>query len=178
MSPVRLFWPVHALSRPPVSATIPVIWPGTSPVNVRPSVHVPCAMTGDGDATVVTGFEPQAVSTTMRATMPATRSMWSNGTRDGRLGTTHPGHAVPRGGIFDRPRGRDGDLARAARRLLFRDERPQRSTLEPDRPRPGGAPREARGAHRARRRVLEPIPASDRDREGDRPRRTGRRPAR
>src|SRR5260221_14581708 len=168
MSPVRLFWPVHALSRPPVSATIPVIAPGTSPVNVRPSVQVPCAITGEGEATVVTGVEPQAVRTTMTATMPATRSMWSNGTRDGRLGTTHPGHAVPRSSLSARPRWRDRNLARAARRLLFRDERPHRSSLELDRARPGGAPRETPGAHRPRRRVLEPVSARDRDREGNR----------
>src|SRR5258708_35447269 len=166
MSPVRLFSPVHALSSPPESGTIPVIWPGSSPVNGRPCVQTPGAITGEGDATVVTGVEPQAVSTTMRATMPATRSMWSNGTRDGRLGTTHPGHAIPRGGLSARPRRRDRDLARAARRLLFRDERPHRSALELDRPRPGGAPRPAPGAHGACGRLLEPIPARDRDREG------------
>src|ERR1700694_3065411 len=111
MSPVRLFSPVHALSWSPLSATIPVIWPGMSPVKVRPSVQVPCAITGEGEATAEPGVEPQAVARTMRATMPATRSMWSNGTRDGRPGTTHPGHAVPGSHVFDRGRRCDGDLA-------------------------------------------------------------------
>src|SRR6202162_3625480 len=168
MSPVRLFEPVQALCRSPESATIPVIWPGMSPVNVRPWVQPPCAITGDGDATVVTGVEPQAVSTTMRATMPATRSMWSNGTRDGRLGTTHPGHAVPRSRFFDRRRRRDRDLARPPRRLLFRDDRPHRSAFELARPRPGGAPGQAHAGHGACRRLLEPVPTSDRDRAGAR----------
>src|ERR1700676_3386476 len=168
MSPVRLFSPVHALIRSPVSATIPVIWPGRSPVKVRPSVQVPCAMTGDGEATVTTGVEPQAVARTMRATMAATRSMWSNGTRDGRLGTTHPGHALPRSGLLDRPRRRDRDLAHPPRRLLFRDDRPHRSPFELDRPRPGGAPGEAPAGRGACRRLLEPVPASARDRQGDR----------
>src|SRR5665213_3154433 len=141
MSPVRLFSPVHALPNPVVSATIPVLWPGMSPANVRTSVQVPCAMTGDGEATVVvTGVEPQAVARTMRATMPATRSMWSNGTRDGRLGTTHPGHAISRSRFSDRPRRRDRDLARAARRLLFRDDGTRRSAFELARPRAGGSP--------------------------------------
>src|SRR5450756_2242212 len=167
MSPVRLFSPVHALNRPVVSATIPVIWPGMSPVKVRPSVHVPCAMTGDGEATVWAVVWSQAVARTMRATMPATRSMWSNGTRDGRLGTTHPGHAISRSRFSDRPRRRDRDLARAARGLLFRDERPHRSPVELARPRPGGAPGQAHAGHAACRRLLEPIPASDRDREDD-----------
>src|SRR5450756_2389913 len=147
MSPVRLFSPVHALNRPVVSATIPVIWPGMSPVKVRPSVHVPCAMTGDGEATVFTVVWSQAVARTMRATMPATRSMWSNGTRDGRLGTTHPGHAISRSRVSDRARRRDRDLAGAPRRLLFRDDGPHRSTFELARARPGGAPRRP---HRAR----------------------------
>src|ERR1700674_1248412 len=168
MSPVRLFSPVHALSWSPLSATIPVIWPGRSPVKVRPSVQVPCAITGDGEATVVTGVEPQAVARTMRATMPATRSMWSNGTRDGRLGTTHPGHALSRSGLLDRARRRDRDLAHPARRLLFRDDRFHRSAFEQPRPRPGGPPGQAHAGRGAWRRLREPIPASARDREGDR----------
>src|SRR5487761_809068 len=163
MSPVRLFSPVHALSTSPESATIPVIWPGRSPVKVRPSVQVPCAITGDGEATVTTGVEPQAVARTMRATMPATRSMWSNGTRDGRLGTTHPGHALSRSRLFDRDRGRHRGLARTARRLLFRDDRPPRSASELDRSRPGGALGQAHAGRGACRRLLEPIPASARD---------------
>src|ERR1700674_6107706 len=168
MSPVRLFSPVHALSWSPLSATIPVIWPGRSPVKVRPSVQVPCAITGDGEATVVTGVEPQAVARTMRATMPATRSMWSNGTRDGRLGTTHPGHALSRSGLLDRARRRDRDLARPPRRLLFRDDRPHRSTLDLDRTRPGAAPGQAHAEPGACGRLLQPLPASARDGEGDR----------
>src|ERR1700674_491040 len=168
MSPVRLFSPVHALSWSPLSATIPVIWPGRSPVKVRPSVHVPCAITGEGEATVETGVEPQAVARTMRATMPATRSMWSNGTRDGRLGTTHPGHAAPRSALFDRRGRRDRGLARPPRRLLFRDDGQLRPALELNRPRPGGAPGQAHARCGACGRLLEPIPASDRDRQGDR----------
>src|SRR5258708_12414783 len=131
MSPVRLFSPVHALSSPPESGTIPVIWPGRSPVNVRPCVQTPCAITGEGEATVVTGVEPQAVSTTMRATMPATRSMWSNGTRDGRLGTTHPAHPVPRGGLSARPRRHDPDLPPSPRRFLFLHAPPPPPALQP-----------------------------------------------
>src|SRR6267142_5945430 len=105
-SPMWDFEPVHSLFTPPVSGTIPDIWPVTSPANMRFCDQFPCAITGEGDAAGFTFVGSQAVARTMRATMPATRSMWSNVSRDAaarvRLGTNHPGHAGSRGRIFDR----------------------------------------------------------------------------
>jgi hypothetical protein len=65
---------VQALTWSPESGTMAVICPVIGPVNVRSCVQFPCGMTGDGDASGGGLFWVQAVKT-MRATMPAARSM-------------------------------------------------------------------------------------------------------
>src|SRR6202171_6803658 len=97
---------------------IPVISPDTSPANVRLCDQVPSGITGDGEGTVFTVVGLQAIARTTRATMPTTRSMWSNGTRGRPLGTANPGHAISRNRLSDRCRRRDGDLAHPPRGLL------------------------------------------------------------
>src|SRR3989442_2472780 len=80
-------------------------------------------MTGEGEGPTLTLVWSQAART-KRATMPTTRSMWSNVSRGAaprvRLGAPHPGHAVSRGRLSDRGRRRDRGVARAPRRLLTR----------------------------------------------------------
>ena len=50
------------------------MWPAISPENVMFSVQLPCATMGLGDCAGFGEFELQAAMT-MRATMPAARSM-------------------------------------------------------------------------------------------------------
>src|ERR1700687_428920 len=117
-SPTWVLEPVHVLARSPAPGRIPVIWPGTSPVKVRFCVQVPSGTTGDGEGTVFTVVGPQAMARTTRATMPTTRSMWSNVSRGSALGKAHPGHAISRGRLSDRRGRRDRDLAHPPWRLL------------------------------------------------------------
>src|SRR4030088_1075147 len=84
------------------------IWPDTSPAKVRLCAQFPSAITGEGEATVLTVVWPQAVARTRRATMPTTRSMWSNTSRGSRLGTANPGHAGSRSLVSGRRAWRRG----------------------------------------------------------------------
>src|ERR1700704_3993186 len=110
LSPTWVFEPVHSLFTPPVSGTIPDIWPVTSPAKVRFCDQFPCAITGEGEAAGFTFVDSQAVAKTMRATMPATRSMWSNVSRDSRLGTNHPSDEGSGSSFLDRGRRCDRNL--------------------------------------------------------------------
>src|SRR6266852_5432377 len=117
VSPLCVLPPVHWLFWTPTSGTIPDMCPVSSPAKVRFWVQVPCATVGGGDGDGFGDGSLQAART-MRATMPAARSMWSNVTHGVQPGADDGGDAVTGGKFPDRGRGCDRGLAGPSRRLL------------------------------------------------------------
>src|SRR5215467_2093583 len=100
---------------------MPVMWPDTSPANVRSCVQLALTAVADGltfGAALL--LWPQACTRTIRATMPAPRSMCSDTTRGGigRGGAADQGDARARGRLPHRRRRRHRNLVDTARRLL------------------------------------------------------------
>src|SRR5216683_335828 len=119
VSPLCVLPPVHWLFWTPTSGTIPAICPESSPANVRFWVQLPCATIGVGDGDGFADGSLQAART-MRATMPAARSMWSNVTHGVQSRADDGGDAIAGGRFPDRRRRRDRGLAGPSRRLLRR----------------------------------------------------------
>src|SRR6266849_5942325 len=117
VSPLCVRPPVHWLFWAPRSGTIPDMCPESSPAKFRFWVQLPCATTGVGDANGF-GDDSLQAARTMRATMPAARSMWSNVTYGVQPGADDRGDAIAGDRFSDRRRRRDRGLAGPSRRLL------------------------------------------------------------
>src|ERR1700687_478629 len=117
VSPLCVLPPVHWLFWTPTSGTMPDMCPDSSPAKVRFWVQLPCATLGaaDGDGF---GDDSLQAARTMRATMPAARSMWSNVTHGVQPGADDGGNAVAGGKLPDRRRWCDRGLAGPSRGLL------------------------------------------------------------
>src|SRR5216684_6468073 len=156
VSPLCVLPPVHWLFWTPTSETIPDICPESSPAKVRFWVQLPCATIGEGDGDGFADVSLQAART-MRATMPAARSMWSNVTHDGRCGADDPGDAIPGSRVPDRGRGNNRDLAGPPRGRLPGHDGGGRSASEPARTQAGRPARAAHAQGQARGGVLQPL---------------------
>src|SRR5260370_4470675 len=119
VSPLCVLPPVHWLFWTPTSGTIPDICPESSPAKVRFWVQLPCATIGDGDGDGL-GDDSLQAARTMRATMPAARSMWSNVTHGVQPGPDDRGVELPRGKLLDRRPRRDRGRAPPPRRPELR----------------------------------------------------------
>src|ERR1700730_3511506 len=100
-----------------MSGTIPTMCPAISPEKLRFWLQLACTAVAVGAGDGFADVSLQAART-MRATMPAARSMWSNVTHGGRGGADDQGDAISGGRIPARSRWCYGDLARTSCRLL------------------------------------------------------------